>query len=264
MTPAFFNATLDQSSTAFPLILFSPGFGGVNWINTFYLLEFASHGFIVIGINHPGTSAVTLLTNGSQVKFNTIEKDVFTDADLFDASLAKISSQQASNISILVDTAIELNSDENSFLYQKINTSKIFAVGHSIGGAASFIACGQDQHISKAVNFDGAFVDGINTDYTGKELLLINSDRDKFRPKNRTMRSQYDEIMHRDKLRIDQLEVKANLQRMMLPLTGHLNFADVALIIRPAFTQLIGLIGKINGLDLLRKTAAISMDFFDR
>jgi hypothetical protein len=54
VTPAISNATLARSSEG--LILFSPGFAGVNWINSFYALTLASHGFIVIGINHPGIS----------------------------------------------------------------------------------------------------------------------------------------------------------------------------------------------------------------
>ena len=52
--PSSTYITPKQSQDGFPLILFSPGFGGVNFLNTFYALEFASHGFIVIGINHPG------------------------------------------------------------------------------------------------------------------------------------------------------------------------------------------------------------------
>ncbi len=264
VTPAVLNATLERSSDGFPLILFSPGFAGVNWINTFYALTFASHGFIVVGINHPGSSAASLLADGSQVKIMTLEKDVFTDADRFDAVLAETSQEQAKNISRVVNTAIPLNSNANSFLHQKINVNRIFAAGHSIGGAASFIACGQDRRLAKGINFDGAFIDAIGTNYTDKELLLVSADRDKFRPKNQKMRLPYDQIVERDALRIDQLASKANLQRIMLPMTGHLNFADAPLIIRPVFAQSIGLVGKMDGLEILLKTSAIAMDFLGR
>jgi hypothetical protein len=122
---------------------------------------------------------------------------------------------------------------------------------------------GRDQRIAKGVNFDGLFIDAIDTDYTDRELLLIGSDRDQFRPKNPKMRLQYDKIMDRDALRIDQLATKATLQRILLPMTGHLNFADVPLIIRPIVAQSIGFLGKVDGLEILLKTSAIAIDFLE-
>jgi Platelet-activating factor acetylhydrolase, isoform II len=263
-TPAILNASLDRSAGAFPLLIFSPGFASINWVNTFYGLEFASHGFIVIGINHPGSSAAALLADGTPVKFNGIEKNLFANAERYDALLAEASSQQAKNISMVADRALALNANVNSFLHQMIDPSQIFAAGHSIGGAASFLACGQDRRIAKAINFDGAFIDGMDTDYRDKVLLLIHSDRDKYRPRNKTMGRQYDDLMKRDSLRIEQLATKANLQKIVWPLATHFNFADVALVIRPIFSQSIGLVGKTDGLDLLLKTAAVSMDFLGR
>lgn len=264
VTPAVLNAMLGRSSDAYPVILFSPGFSAVNWINSFYALTFASHGFIVIGINHPGSSAASLLVDGSHVKFMTLEENPFADADRLDTVLAETSQEQANNISRVADAAIALNADENSFLYQKIDPNRLFAVGHSLGGASSFIACGQDQRIAKGINFDGLFIDGIDTHYAGKELLLILSDRDLSRPKNQKMRLQYDQIMERDASRIEQLTTKASLERILLPMTGHLNFMDVPLIIRSIFVKSIGFMGPVDGLETLLKTSTIAMDFLRR
>jgi hypothetical protein len=94
--------------------------------------------------------------------------------------------------------------------------------------------------------------------------LLVLSDRDQFRPKNQKMRLPYDQIMERDVLRIEQLDTKANLQKILLPMTGHLNFADAPLIFRPVFVRSIGLVGKVDGLEILLKTSAIAMDFLGR
>ncbi len=179
LTPALIDATPGQSQDGFPVILFSPGFGSINFLSTFYALEFASHGFIVIGINHPGSSASTILTDGSQVEFNKIKEEVLNDSHRFDQFISEIMVQQAGNISIVLDKVVNLNSITDSFLYQIVNQNKIFAAGHSIGGAASFIACGKDQRISKGVNLDGSFIDAANTNYARKELLKINADRDK-------------------------------------------------------------------------------------
>jgi Platelet-activating factor acetylhydrolase, isoform II len=272
-TPTFINAPLiyaassqeNRSTAGCPLILLSPALGAINLLNTFYALEFASHGFIVIGINHPGSSGEALLADGSSVKFNNIEKEVFEDIDRFESLASEIAVQQSRNLSMVLDTVVKLNSTTNSFLFQNINIGKIFAVGHSIGGTASFIACGRDSRIMKGINFDGySFVDAIDTDYTGKELLLFNSDFDKYRPKNKTLQIRHDAIVAGDRIRIEQLAMKANLQETIVPLSKHSNFTDFPLIIRPVVTRIIGFVGKTDGLDLLLKTSAISINFLDR
>jgi hypothetical protein len=108
-------------------------------------------------------------------------------------------------------------------LHLSINIDKIFAAGHFIGVAASFIACGKDKRIARGVNLDGAFYDAIDTDYTGKKLLLIYSDRDCYRLKNKAARLQFDPIVDGDNLRIEQLSKKANLQKLTFDLANHLN-----------------------------------------
>jgi Platelet-activating factor acetylhydrolase, isoform II len=272
-TPAFINAPFlctatppeNRSPAGFPLILLSPALGAINLIYTVYALEFASHGFIVIGINHPGSSGNTFLADGSSVKFNNIAKEVSEDIDRFESLAFEIAVQQSQNLSMVLDAAIELNSTTNSFLCQSINISKIFAVGHSIGGTASFIACGQDSRIAKGINFDGySFIPEIDTDYTGKKLLLFNSDFDKYRPKNKTLQIRHDAIVEGERIRIKQLAMKANLQEIMMPLSKHSNFTDFPLTIRPAVARAIGFVGKIDGLEMLRQTSIISIDFLNR
>jgi Platelet-activating factor acetylhydrolase, isoform II len=82
-TPVTCDAIPGDIPDGFPVILLSPGFGFINVLNTFYALEFASHGAIVVGINHPGSSGVALLSNGSAVgvdeKINEMTKRLFSN-----------------------------------------------------------------------------------------------------------------------------------------------------------------------------------------
>jgi Platelet-activating factor acetylhydrolase, isoform II len=178
---------------------------------------------------------------------------------------SQIITQQASNISMVLDKIIDLNYINDLFLHQKINTSKIFAAGHSVGGSSSFVAYGMDRRISKGINFDGYFFDNDNTNYLHKELLLINADRDRY-PKNKTLRSKYecDLAFAKDKVRIEHLSKKSNLKQLVFQLTDHLNFCDLPLIVRPTFGKAIGFIGDRDGRKLLTETAAIAINFFDR
>jgi dienelactone hydrolase len=263
-TPALVEALPATSSMGFPVILFSPGFGGINFINTFYALEFASRGFIVVGINHPGSSGITLLDNGTAVgikeQYKVLSK-IGIPAPNFDALVNEIILQQASNISMVLDQVIKLNSDANSWLYQKIDTHQVFGAGHSAGGAASFAACEQDQRILKAVNFDGYTKDPINMNDLDRPLLLILADRETY-PKNRQLRQQLAELFAKDAERRSRLASQANLKQLSLPLVGHLNFTDLSLLI-PQLAKVTGLVGDVDGRELLSNTSAIAINFFN-
>jgi Platelet-activating factor acetylhydrolase, isoform II len=106
-TLASIDATLGQYPAKFPVILLSPGFFGINSLNTFYGLEFASHGFIVIGINHPGSSIGTMLTDGSQI---SIDSDGLDKIELL---ASKITVDRASDLSMILDRVISLNSNSS-------------------------------------------------------------------------------------------------------------------------------------------------------
>ncbi len=263
ITSAVIGASPSNSSDGFSVILFSPGLGSVNFVSTFFALEFASRGFIVVGINHPGSSASTMLVNGTQIGLETIRKEVFLELDESYAFLAKTAAKQSMNISFVLDQIMTLNLIPSSLLYQKINPDKIFTIGHSIGGAASFIACGQDRRISKAINLDGSVADTGNVDYAGKALLLINSDREKFKPKGRKLQIEFDKFIIKDKINIDKLSMKANLKKLSFRLTTHYDFTDLPILIRPIIGRKIGLLGEVNGLKLLREILAAMLDFIN-
>jgi hypothetical protein len=126
------------------------------------------------------------------------------------------------------------------------------------------MACGKDKRISKGVNFDGAFIDAIDTNYADKELLMIHADRDRDRPKNKKMQSRYDAIMNMDNIEINRLSAKSHLQKLSFPLSSHFNFSDLSIIIQPRFAKTIGIVGQIDGLKLLTQTSTVTIDFFNK
>lgn len=281
-TPVTCDAALGDLLDGFPVILLSPGYSFLNVISTFYALEFASHGAIVVGINHPGSSGVALVSDGSAIKVDEnkeMTKRLFGNngqllkenptefARLVYLTFCGATVLQADNISCVLDKVIYLNATPDSCLYQKINEAKIFAAGYSIGGSSSFIACGQDARITKGVNLDGYIFDpslaGDSTNYKDKELLFMHSDREQY-PKDKNTKRWMDIISAGDEIRIEQLSTKANLQRIAFPLTEHLDFSDLPFLITiPALVRSIGLIGDGDGRKLLKETATIAIEFFN-
>jgi hypothetical protein len=282
-TPVTCDAILGDVPDGFPVVLLSPGFGFLNVLNTFYALEFASHGAIVVGINHPGSSGVALLSDGSTVgvdkKTNEMTKRLFSNngkllkenptefARLVYLTFCGATVLQADNISCVLDKIICLNSNPDSCLYHKVNESKIFAAGYSIGGSSSFIACGQDERITKGVNLDGYIFDpslgGDSINYQNQKLLFIHSDREKY-PKDKNSKRWMDIIFAGDEIRLENLSTKANLKRIAFQLAEHLDFSDLPFLVTiPALVRLIGLMGDGDGRKLLKETATITIEFFN-
>ena len=261
-TPSSIDAILAQSEDNFPIVLLSPGFGSINFLNTFYALEFASHGFIVIGVNHPGWSSVTLLVDGSQVIMNPVD---LSDVDRADALFAEITRQKSNNLSAVLDEVLHLNNAAGSWLHQKIDTTRIFAVGHPSGGSASFLACETDSRIAKSVNLDGfLYIEEINIADTKKEFLLILSNRDKYAPQSNKPESSFDVVMAKDKIRIDRLTRHANVHQHLFHSASHLSFTDLPLILNPLFSKTLGLFSEASRLDLPSKTSAMIIDFLSK
>jgi dienelactone hydrolase len=259
-TPALIDTSPSNSQDGFPLVLFSPGLTGINSLNTFYALEFASHGFVVVGINHPGSSLSTMLTDGSQIG---ITQEVFDDFSHPDLMVSKLAINQSNNISLVLDRVINLNSAANSLLYQKIDTSKIFAAGHSIGGSASFLACCQDQRISRSVNFDGYFfIDEINIEHGAKDFLLILPDRPI--PEKSKSLSKFDLMMAKDRAKIVKLADHKNFNVILLNSASHINFSDLPLVLNPMFSKAFRLFGGTDGRETLAETSTIAINFLNR
>ncbi|MER7343669.1 hypothetical protein ABT403_38400, partial [Streptomyces sp. NPDC000075] len=59
---AVFNAPVADGGGRLPVVLFSPGSGGVRTQNTAWAEELASHGYVVAALDHPYDSAAVVLS----------------------------------------------------------------------------------------------------------------------------------------------------------------------------------------------------------
>ena len=203
-----------------------------------------------------------MLTDGSQIG---IDQEVLDGLVYPDLLVSKLVVNQLNNISMVLDQVISLNFDADSFLHQRIDSTRIFAAGHSLGGSASFAACGKDPRISKSVNLDGFFyIDEISMSCMEKDFLLILPDRNKKITKAIKSQSKYDLMMAKDKERIEKLSGNTNFNVLLLQSASHVSFSDMPLIINPVFSRTISLFGGTDGRELLSRTSMMMIDFFNK
>lgn len=124
-----------------PLILFSPGLGSSRLLYSAIAREIASHGYVVVTIDHSYEGPVVELPAG------TVYKAVEIDADN----------------STVIETVTRLRAKDYSFVLSHfiqnpvpgINLNHVFGTGHSLGGATAAVAMASDKRIIGGVNFDG-------------------------------------------------------------------------------------------------------------
>ena len=61
---SFSNAKADNQNGPYPLVIFSHGLGGNRTQNTIIIEELASHGYVVIAIEHAYDANVSIFNNG--------------------------------------------------------------------------------------------------------------------------------------------------------------------------------------------------------
>lgn len=111
---AIADATM-AAGAPYPLIVYSHGSGGQNFIASFLTEELASQGFVVVAANHTGDTAIDRATNTSVVPD---QNDLNRPAD----------------VTRVIDDVLARSNSGNDFLSGHVDASRIGLVGHSYGG----------------------------------------------------------------------------------------------------------------------------------
>jgi predicted dienelactone hydrolase len=144
-----------------PLVVFSHGFGS-DYSSGEYLAEnLASRGYIVLSMSYP-----------------------LTNMDAPGGPLVGDVANQPADISFFIDSLLAMDADQDSFLYRRIDTTSIGAMGISLGGMtttmAAFHPSKGDDRIKAAISLAGPSAMFSERFYQHKELpfLMIAADQD--------------------------------------------------------------------------------------
>lgn len=152
------DAPLSTGSSQFPVIIFSHGRGSF-WegSNTAHCEELASHGFIVVGINHPYGSILTTFPDGRIIDGMTAIKQR-TTGSTFTEIKNKLDEELEvliADVQCVLDQLEQLDDNQKSPFYQRLDKEHIGIFGHSIGGAAALQVCRRDARVKAGVDLDG-------------------------------------------------------------------------------------------------------------
>lgn len=196
-----------------PVVIASPGTGSTRWLATSWAEELASHGVIVIAIDHPYDSAAAELADGT----TALSELVTTGDDVRDQQIADEGMAiRATDIRAVID---ELDDpDLATEALTSADPTRIVAAGHSLGGAAAVEAARLDDRIDGVVDIDGMPRSPAGTALGRPSVFLVAGDSDPNAPYDRA---------------VEALLADGSAARVTLDGVAHAGFVDAALVIAP-------------------------------
>lgn len=158
------DASIASTPSTFPIIIFSPGGGTGPWGYHMILEDLASHGFIVISIDHTYQGAGQVLRNGTFIQpapGATFSPKSEQGSPEFEVELEDwymgISDNRSDDIRSVILALKDLDQETESLLHNQLDLRRIGVLGHSIGGIAAAHAVAEVDEIQSGVNIDGHF-----------------------------------------------------------------------------------------------------------
>ena len=172
---SYLSAKLSVKKQKYPLLIFSHGFGLTRNINTFEVEELASHGYIVVGIDHTYDAAATVFSNGRVAPYNSDNNKMITE------DFEKMDDHNeiwVKDVQFVLNKIEEINKKDplNNFT-GRIDLDKIGMFGHSYGGATAGQIVMRDSRVKAGINMDGAFAGSpFSEKGLGKPFMMMDSE----------------------------------------------------------------------------------------
>ena len=154
-----------------PMLVFSHGLGVAHAHYTSFAEELASHGYVVLAIDHPmggfafGPSGQVLAPGVDSVPYP------------YPRVLPPLLRDWAIDASYVVRaTATRLESSANPSIRLPLDTSHVGMVGHSLGGAAALQACHTEPLFAACADMDGDTFGDVDQAGVGKPFLVLLSE----------------------------------------------------------------------------------------
>ena len=276
---------VSDQQESYPVVLFSHGAGTTMEVQTSQSEDLASHGYIVITIDHTYASMGTVFPDRI-----VSHKEASTDFNTPEP--AEIITQiMADDSKFVIDQLSEINNGQiDSVLKGKLDLEKIGVMGHSVGGAVAYNLAINDARVKAAINLDGAVYLHSQDPQAVAPFLMLASDtyhvqaiesREPLMKKFDEMedidqkltidiygsQETYEEAYHRAEQNVTGLTEVLRTSGNLFTIEGsdHMKFTDIGLFIgvRP-LRELIGIRGETDPARCLEITKAVALAFFDQ
>jgi dienelactone hydrolase len=246
--------------------------------------DLASHGYIVVAIDHTYASAGTIFPDHIvSAKEATTNFNVVEPAEI-------ITQIMADDSSFVIDQLTEMNEGKPDTNFKnRLDLDKIGAIGHSVGGAVAYNLAINDRRVKAAIDLDGVvYVTPKDDPNDIVPFLMLANDRyhiqaiESRKPLMKSFEEMdsidqkitlgiygsqqvYEDAYNKAKQKVigltDVLRSSGNL--FTIEGCDHMKFTDIGLFIAiPQLRELIGIGGKTDPARCLEITKALTLAFF--
>lgn len=155
-THSRYDAPAANALSGFPILLYNPGWNGRRTQNTPLNEELASHGYVVIAIDHPYNSGPVALDDGRVIRplpSPELSDDVTTEEALYALINKEVEKETTDTLFVLAQVE-NMNNDSTSPFYHRLDVSKIGDLGYSLGGLVAAESAWRDPQIHAVLVLD--------------------------------------------------------------------------------------------------------------
>ncbi len=266
------GASVSEKEAAYPVLIFSCGYGSLVDEQTLYMEELASHGYIVASLGHSYECVAVVYPNGKVIlQSKSLEKEFQTAAQkstplwekyfqstdpVFKEGIARQMLQQevlldrllrirVADVKFVVDELDKINKGSpHHLLTGKLDLTRLGIFGHSLGGAVAGQISLADQRFRAAANLDGFQFGDMIHEQLRQPFMMMYSE---------LFRNANDFVLQR-----------MNNPRYVITIHGsmHINYSDNPCIL-PIIRRL-GIAGSIDPYRMNRITTHYLLAFFDQ
>lgn len=135
----------------YPVVVFSHGWSSMRSLHAAQLASLASHGYVVIGVDHPYAALASVFPDGRAVPMDPTALALGADEVARDAAAAELVATFAADVEhVVARLPAELDDD----LATHIDFDRIALAGHSTGGGGAVLACSRNRWCDAVVGLD--------------------------------------------------------------------------------------------------------------
>jgi dienelactone hydrolase len=250
-----------------PLVVFSHGGISMKTSNLSLYKELASHGYVVVSIDHTYHALYTEI-DGMKIHIDfgymreLNEEDSHSDIENSYACFQKWMKLRTDDINFVIDTFIEKSMNKSNSFYRLTDTKKIGVAGHSLGGSAALGVAKQRNDIKAVIALESPYMCDI-TGVDGNEFKW-NTEPYRCAVMNIYSDSGYPLIGTDNKYvqNKNHLHNNGNIRYYYIEGSNHYTLTDLVRT-SPFFCALLGGSYKKSGYDTLKFINQKSLTFFD-
>jgi dienelactone hydrolase len=228
-----------------PVVVLLPGLGAPVASYSALAEDLASHGYAVVGINPTGSTGV-VFPDGRVSPAAPLGNVSGADVPGWYSSAERVTNVWAADAAFAVKTLAAVPPTIGA-----LDFDRVAFVGHSLGGAASFEACRQEQRCAAAVDLDGTLWTEIRrTGLEGPSLIVHKAPPDSC--------DAFCVAASADFAAVDAI---GQSTRVSVAGSAHQDFSDMGLLWRPLAH--LGVLGSIDADRMTQITRALVLSFLD-